>query len=149
MAGLISDEIKQTTFLSIKFSGNVQQREEFNKAIRDWSFETKNILAKNVREVATKGKIVDLLERKDGTIEKKLNKSIAYNLNKDKTKLIERVRFSFERHGVFLEKGVGNGTREAKVWFNDSMDKQLAKLADIASKYAVQFNVNKMSIKIK
>ena len=147
--GIIANEVKQTTFLSVKFSGDVQQQEEFNQAIKDWSFETKNILAKNVREVARKGKIVDYIQRKDGTIEKKLNKSIAYNLNRDKDRLIERVRFSFERHGVFLEKGVGNGTREAKIWFNNSMDSQIDKLADIAQKYAVQFNVDKMSIKIK
>lgn len=147
--GIIGDEIKQATFLSVKFSGNVQQQEEFNQAIKDWSLETKNILVKNVREVATKGKIVDLIHRKDGTVEKKLSKSIAYNLNKDRDKIFDRVRFSFERHGVFLEKGVGNGTREAKIWFNESIDKQIEKLADIAQKYAVQFNVDKMSIKIK
>lgn len=147
--GIVANEVKQTTFLSVKFSGDIQQQEEFNQAIKDWSYETKNILAKNVREVARKGKIVDIIHRKDGTIEKKLNKSIAYNLNRDKDKLIERVRFSFERHGVFLEKGVGNGTREAKIWFNDSIDRQIEKLADIAQKYAVQFNVDKMSIKIK
>ena len=127
----------------------MQQQEEFNQAIKDWSYETKNILAKNVREVARKGKIVDVIQRKDGTIEKKLNKSIAYNLNRDENKLIERVRFSFERHGVFVEKGVGNGTREVKIWFNNSIDSQVDKLAGIASKYAVQFNVDKMSIKIK
>jgi len=147
--GLVASEVKKNTFLSVKFSGDIQQQEEFNQAIKDWSLETKNILAKNVREVARKGKIVDLIHRKDGTIEKKLSKSIAYNLNRDKDKLIERVRFSFERHGVFLEKGVGNGSRETKVWFNQSMDRQIDKLADIAQKYAVQFNVNKMSIKIK
>ena len=146
--GLVASEVKKNTFLSVKFSGDIQQQEEFNQAIKDWSLETKNILAKNVREVARKGKIVDLIHRKDGTIEKKLSKSIAYNLNRDKDKLIERVRFSFERHGVFLEKGVGNGSRETKVWFNQSMDRQIDKLADIAQKYAVQFNVNKMSIKI-
>jgi len=147
--GIISDEINQATFLSVKFSGNMQQQEEFNQAIKDWSYETKNILAKNVREVARKGKIVDVIQRKDGTIEKKLNKSIAYNLNRDENKLIERVRFSFERHGVFVEKGVGNGTREVKIWFNNSIDSQVDKLASIAQKYAVQFNVDKMSIKIK
>lgn len=147
--GILGDEIKKASILSVKFSGDPLQQEEFNQAIKDWSLETKKILAKNVRSVVTKGKIHEILQRNDGTIEKKLSKSIAYHLNRDKDKLIERVRFSFERHGVFLEKGVGKGSREAKIWFNESVDEQIEKLGDIAQKYAVQFNVNKMSIKIK
>lgn len=147
--GAIANQIKQSQFLSVKFSGDAVQQEEFNLAIKDWSLETKNLLTKNVRQVVTNGKIKDMISRPDGTIEKKLSKSIAYHLNKDRDKIIERVRFSFERHGVFLEKGVGNGSRQAKVWFNDTIDSQIDKLADIAQRYAVQFNVDKMSIKIK
>lgn len=147
--GIVGDELKKTSFLSVKFSGDPLQQEEFNQAVKNWSTETKNILAKNVRSVVTKGKIHEILERPDGTIEKKLSKSIAYHLNRDRDKVIERIRFSFERHGVFLEKGVGKGSREPKVWFNETLDSQIDKLADIAQKYAVQFNVNRMSIKIK
>lgn len=147
--GAIANQVNQSQFLSVKFSGDAVQQEEFNLAIKDWSLETKNLLTKNVRQVVTNGKIKDMISRPDGTIEKKLSKSIAYHLNKDRDKIIERVRFSFERHGVFLEKGVGNGSRQAKVWFNDTIDSQIDKLADIAQRYAVQFNVDKMSIKIK
>lgn len=147
--GAIANQIKQSQILSVMFSGDTLQQEAFNLEVRDWSTETKNLLAKNVRQVVTHGKIEDMISRSDGTIEKKLSKSIAYHLNKDRDKIIERVRFSFERHGVFLEKGVGNGSRQAKVWFNDTIDSQIDKLADIAQRYAVQFNVDKMSIKIK
>ena len=147
--GAIANQVNQSQFLSVKFSGDAVQQEEFNLAIKDWSLETKNLLTKNVRQVVTNGKIKDMISRPDGTIEKKLSKSIAYHLNKDRDKIIERVRFSFERHGVFLEKGVGNGSRQAKIWFNDTIDSQIDKLADIAQRYAVQFNVDKMSIKIK
>ena len=54
--GILGDEIKKASILSVKFSGDPLQQEEFNQAIKEWSLETKNILTKNVRSVVTKGK---------------------------------------------------------------------------------------------
>ena len=140
--------MEKATILSVKFSGDPIQEENFNNEVKAWSLETKKLLTLNVEKMATNGKRLSQIVRSNGTIEKKLYRSIAFNLNK-RDNLIERVRFSFERHGVFLEKGVGKGSRVAKVWFNETIDNKLEELADIAQRYAVQFNIDKMSIKIK
>lgn len=145
--GTLYNNLKKTDFLSVDITGKAINEEKLNKAISEWSVETKNILIRNVKDVAPNGKL-SAITRADGTIEKKLSSSIGYHLNRNHG-LIERVRFSFERHGVFLEKGVGKGTRHSKIWFNTSMDAQIEKLADIAAEHSVEINISKLTIAIK
>lgn len=81
--------------------------------------------------------------------------------------LIERISFSFERHGVFVHKGVGRGykmnggfvlrtakgprqkAREGVDWFNPIMEQNVPDLADrLAEKFAdISLKATRMNIK--
>ena len=62
---------------------------------------------KNSARIFQGGKQTSFVMRK-GRMEGKLSESISARLGK-KTGVIELVSFSFERHGVFVHKGVGRG----------------------------------------
>ncbi len=52
--------------------------------------------------------------------------------------LLSSIRFKFPRHMIFVHKGVGHGhpisnPRRAKPWFNEILDKEIEKLADIVA----------------
>jgi len=90
---------------------------------------------------------------KDGTVhkpgrsEKKLDQSITGKTKKD-FGVVDRITFTFERHGVFVHKGVGRGyqmqggmvvrtaksktteVRQPAEWFNPVLDQALPELAD-------------------
>lgn len=144
----MSETTESVDFVRIKFSGDVVEQEEFNQKIRDWAEQTTKIFVANVERMCVKGKTKPQITRKDGTIEKKLSQSIGFFVNK-KDQVAERIRFSFERHGVFVEKGKGATPREAKEWFNPTIDKKMEELADIVQEYGVSLNIRKLGIKIK
>ena len=93
----------------------------------------------------TKGK--DGTISRPGRIERKLEESIQSKTQKDYG-VINCISYSFERHGIFVHKGVGRGyqmqggmvTRVAKSkttevrqpaeWFNPVLDQALPELAD-------------------
>ncbi len=147
--GILFNTLTKADFFSVKFSGDPIQEEQFNIAINDWANETKSILIRNVENETSKGKSGTIFKKGD-ILEKKLSKSIGFHLNRDKNSdVISRVRFAFERHGVYLQKGVGRGTRNPVNWFNDSIESQIEKLGDLALDNAVQFNIDGWGIKIK
>ena len=93
----------------------------------------------------TKGK--DGTVQKPGRSEKKLDQSITGRIRKDYG-VVDRITFSFERHGVFVHKGVGRGyqmqggmvvrtaksrtteIRQPAEWFNPVLDQALPELAE-------------------
>jgi hypothetical protein len=66
----------------------------------------------------------------------------------------QRVSFSFERYGVFVEKGVGRGNdignlsrnRRAKPWFNPVMETKLPLLADKVTEHFADLTVKNIFI---
>ena len=109
---------------------------------------------------------------KDGTVskpgrsEKKLEESIIGKTRKD-FGIIDRITYSFERHGVFVHKGVGRGyqisggmvqrtakskmtePRQPAEWFNPVLDQSLPELADKLAEINADavLNATKMMIK--
>ena len=70
--------------------------------------------------------------------------------------MINRVRFTFKRTGVFVHKGVGRGTkaaqagttkRVAKEWFNPVIDEFADELMDKTGDQNVEIAYDKMKIK--
>jgi hypothetical protein len=77
---------------------------------------------------------------------------------------IERISFNFERHGVFVHKGVGRGypssgkqkidnpsgkTRKPIEWFNPVIDKYIPELADKIAEINADAAVNATTMKIR
>lgn len=148
--GIFFNSLTQADFFSVKFSGDPVQEEKFNFAVKEWATKTKEILISNVDEKTTKGKRSTIYKENGSIIEKKLGKSIGFHLNKTKKgNVTERVRFAFERHGVYLEKGVGKGIRNKNEWFNKSIDNQIDELADIAVDNGVKLNFDGFGIRIR
>jgi hypothetical protein len=94
--------------------------------------------------------------------EGKLAESITSNYMLD-LGLISRVGFAFERHGVFVHKGVGRKypitgaqhvnhpsgkTRVAVEWFNPELEKHIPELADRLAEINANFAVNATRMKI-
>ncbi|NQU51636.1 MAG: hypothetical protein HQ522_03760 [Bacteroidetes bacterium] len=116
-----------------------------NQLIKRWAPKVKRAL-KNSARIFDGGKSTSFVMRK-GRMEGKLADSITTRLGK-KMGVTELVSFSFERHGVFVHKGVGRGweingatvTRTAKgsmsaprnpaPWFNAVLNIHVPKLAD-------------------
>lgn len=148
--GMFFNSLTQADFFSVKFSGDPVQEEKFNFAVKEWATKTKEILISNVDDKTTKGKRSAIYKENGSIIEKKLVKSIGFHLNKTKKgNVTERVRFAFERHGVFLEKGVGKGIRNKTEWFKKSIDNQIDELADIAVENGVKLNFDGFGIRIR
>lgn len=110
----------------------------------DWSSMVIRKLSANVSGM-TQGKRVGFVTRKDGTKESKLSASLKTRTGKMNGE-ISNVSFSFERHGVFVHKGVGRGPggingmvvrkatisnpRKPNEWFNPVINDNLPELAD-------------------
>jgi hypothetical protein len=115
-------------------------------------------------ELYTKGK--DGTFQKPGRSEKKLDRSITCKIRKDYC-VVNRITFSFERHGVFVHKGVGRGyqmqggmvvrtaksktteIRQSAEWFNPVLDKALPELADKLAEINADAVVKAMGMMIK
>lgn len=131
----------------MEFSNSVSgfNVEEQNAVIQKWAPKVKRRL-KNQASMFSEGKKTSFVMRK-GRMEGKLFESISARLSK-KMGIIELVSFQFERHGVFVHKGVGRGyrvngnavirtskgpmqmPRNPAPWFNIVLDVQVPILAD-------------------
>jgi hypothetical protein len=98
--------------------------------------------------------------------EGKLAQSITSKTKKDYGS-VELVSFNFERHGVFIHKGVGRGyemvsgkvirtakgpqtgTRVPEEWFNPVLDRYLPELADKLAELDANIAVNATKVKIR
>ena len=69
--------------------------------------------------------------------------------------LTDRIGFSFNRSGVFVETGVGKGRpansirarKAAKPWFNRTLEENMGELADIAADAHASINANRIFIR--
>jgi hypothetical protein len=71
------------------------QWETFNQEVLQWGFRTRNLLKGSIASLSMKGK-------------GELVRSLQMKTKKDSGE-IDRIIFSFHRHGVFFHKGVGRG----------------------------------------
>lgn len=131
-------------FVSAGSSGNYPV-ETHNQLLKNWSTKVVRDLRKSARWF-DEGKEQAFIQRK-GRTENKLVRSIRVKLGKE-SGIVEYVGFSFERHGVFVHKGVGRGyemagnfvirtasassgkPRIAVEWFNPVLDKHLPEIAN-------------------
>ena len=137
---------------------------EQNALIKRWSPKVKRAL-KNSARVFQNGKQTSFVVR-NGRMEGKLADSIKSRLGKQMG-VIELVSFSFERHGVFVHKGVGRGyglqgsavVRTAKnpmvayrnpvAWFNPILEKHIPELANRIAEINTNAAVNATKLNIK
>lgn len=107
------------------------RQEQFRKDVRQWSRITK-------KELLFKLESLDLRGRKKIGDTRPLKKSLR-NSVRTRGGEVERVSFSFVRHGIFLEHGVGRGRpvrsakakASAKKWLSEVIPEQFDELADI------------------
>lgn len=124
--------------------------DEFNAKVRGWSISTRG-------RMASKAPVYSGSDSKTRA-SKKLSQSVIYSL-KMEFGSASRIRFSFERHGVFVQYGVGRGyirqgnsvikgsrkgekidvskgiNRHPVDWFDIEIRQGLAQLADITQEY--------------
>jgi hypothetical protein len=123
--------------------------EQQNYAVLKWLPKVRRVLVSKAK-MFTQGKNVPMVTR-GPRVEHKLANSINTKTRKDFGE-IDTISFSFERHGVFVHKGVGRGykmssgvvTRTAKGpvtilrkpvdWFNPVLDGYIPELADNIAK---------------
>jgi len=136
--------------------------------ILKWTPKVRSALRSSARWFSD-GKFESAVLRHGGKqLEKKLATSINSKVGKD-FGLTNYVGFSFERHGVFVHKGVGRGyqsnglgfvtrtainppkgqERIAVEWFNPVLDKYLPELADRIASINADAAVNATQMKIK
>jgi hypothetical protein len=137
-----------------------------NEIVGKWTPKILNFLRSSARRFVN-GKTEPMVLRHGGKqVERKLAASLASKMGREYG-LINYVGFSFERHGVFVHKGVGRGykmvsgavvrtakrkphpkEREAAEWFNPVVERNVIKLAhDIANNSAdAAVNATRMKI---
>ena len=117
---------------SVSITEQYKIDKEQNAAVLKWVPKVRRNLKTSAMQF-TKGKTVSMVTRGTQT-EGKLANSIRSKTGKDYG-VIELVTFQFERHGVFVHKGVSSGhpisnPREATEWFNPILEKYIPELAD-------------------
>lgn len=131
-----------------------------NEAIKQWIPKVRSALKSSAKWFSD-GKHESFVIRGNQR-EGKLAESITSNTGFD-FGLISRVGFAFERHGVFVHKGVGrkypiSGPQEIKNpsgrprvavdWFNPELEKYVPELADRLAEINANFAVNATRMKI-
>ncbi|MCK5776816.1 MAG: hypothetical protein KAH25_11595 [Bacteroidales bacterium] len=150
--------------INLSNSVNTFDVEKQNLLIKRWSPKVKRAL-KNSAKTFQNGKKTSFVIR-GGQTEGKLSESIKARLGKQMG-VIELVSFSFERHGVFVHKGVGRGyelqgsavVRTAKnpmvayrnpvAWFNPILEKHIPELANRIAEINTNAAVNATKLNIK
>jgi hypothetical protein len=117
-----------------------------------------NIITKKTREA----KDALIAEQSKLNMQHGKNRTETDTLDKLKTNtkknagVINRIRFKFKKSGVFVHKGVGNGTpiskvgstkRKAKPWFNPVIERFAEKLSDEVMDELLEVNYDKLKIK--
>lgn len=136
--------------VSISNTSHSFNTEEQNAVIRKWIPKVRSNLKANAKRLVN-GKTQSFVKR-PGRTEGKLADSIRSKTRKDHG-VIETVTFQFERHGVFVHKGVSRGhpignPRQANEWFNPPLDKYLPELADRIAAINTDAAVNATRMKI-
>lgn len=145
--------------------------DKFNKDVRSWGQKVQSQLKQETISRFNKGKKKNRIYKSGihkGKNEKKLSRSLKVKFRKERGgEQIETVAFGLERHGVFLQKGVGSGYvssgggvariaksddgkyRFADNWFNGTLDKNIDSLSDTIVKHAgngIVLNTKRMYI---
>jgi len=117
---------------------------KFNNDVRTWATTATNDLLTqfdvlNIRHV----------KRSPSAIP---SKDALKNFLKARQGLVDTISFKFPQHMVFVHKGVSKGhpitnPRQAKEWFNPSMDKSVEQLADIVADNDGELIVNNFTIR--
>lgn len=127
----------------------VQNIEKQNQVIKAWIPKVRRGLQSSAKQF-TDGKTKSFIMRGNQK-EGKLAKSIGSKTHKNGM-AIEGVSFTFERHGVFVHKGVGRGgpgSREAVEWFNPIIEKYFPELADRITEINANAAVDATKMKIR
>lgn len=140
--------------------------DEFNKGVTAWGDKTTDQLIQITKTVFPHGRKVSKARGR-----RKLSRSIRPNYYKERGGAqIERIGFNLQRHGVFLQKGVGRGyqvmgqsvqkfARDPRTdrlfhrrpvnWFNATMDRNIPELRNILVKHtgdAIVLNTKRIYI---
>jgi hypothetical protein len=133
---------------------------QINAAVQQWIPKVRSVLKSSAKWFSD-GKNQSFVTR-GNRIEGKLSESITSNTGREYG-LIFRVGFAFERHGVFVQKGVGRKypitgpqpvkhpsgkTRIAVDWFNEEMEKYVPELADKLAEINANMAVNATRMRI-
>lgn len=137
---------------------------EQNRIIKRWIPKVRSALKTSARWFID-GKDSPMVIRSVGQIETKLAQTIRSRTGQEYG-AIELVSFNFERHGVFVHKGVGRGyemqggkvvrtakgemkkPRYAVEWFNPVLDKYVPELADAIALQQTNAVVNATKMRI-
>ena len=139
--------------------------EEHNKVVEAWAPKVRTRLKSNALVLLPDGKDKNSVIRGNRT-EMKLAASITSKVKKE-FGIVDRISFNFERHGVFVHKGVGRGykisggtvvrvakgkettSRKPVEWFNPVLEQMLPELADRLAEVNADavLNVSRMMIK--
>jgi len=140
------------------FSGviSIADINKYNKELRSWAAKTRWQLKAGAASKTKKGKTKTRISKdKFGNSFKEtiLSKDIRYNIKKAYGE-VERIGFTFPRHGVFFQKGVGNkhgiaNPRTSVDWFNAVIERNITELENIVAKYYEVAAVNATQILIQ
>jgi len=117
---------------------------KLNADVRKWSFQTKNMMAQNVRMLTNSSK-TDYI--------RKINwQRLAPNIRPRtivKDGMAERVTMNYPAHGYFISVGSGRGhhkkTNPRRIinWYNDILESQVENLGDI-----VQAHISTLTVRV-
>jgi hypothetical protein len=124
--------------------------DEQNAVVKQWIPKVRSQLTSSARQFAD-GKEQSFVMRGNRT-EKKLAQSITSGVRKEFGEIYS-VTFQFERHGVFVHKGVSRGhkvgnERTAFEWFNPVLEQNLPDLANRIAKINADAALNATRMKI-
>lgn len=124
--------------------------EEQNEIVSQWIPKVRRLLIASARQFPD-GKEVSMVQR-HGRKEKKLASSITSKTRKEYGEIYS-VSFQFERHGVFVHKGVSRGhpvgnERTAFEWFNPVLEQNIPELANRIAAINANAAVNATRMKI-
>ena len=139
--------------------------QEQNEAVSKWSSMVQRRLRQNLQQFNNgKNSTVQRPGRSERMLRTSLNSKTKQNYG-----VIDRISIQFERHGVFVHKGVGNGykmqggtvirtakkpipyprPRVAVEWFNPILDQSLPELADKLADIGANAVVNATRMRIR
>lgn len=168
LTGRMANRLTQSPVAGLTTQTDQQTIRQQNELIQKWTPKVRSALRNSARWFSD-GKFESAVLRHGGKqLEKKLAASISSKVGKDYG-LANYVGFQFERHGVFVHKGVGRGyqsnglgfvrrtainppraqQRIAVEWFNPVLDKYLPELADGIAEINADAAVNATQIRIK
>jgi hypothetical protein len=166
------------SYISDKITGPVISKEEYKRKAEAWSIKVLLASRDNARKFGkgkgTPGQPKDPHTYKKGKkrgqkeykLSKQGNNGMFFKMSLDKTGEYEGTGFKMPIHGIFRAWGVGNGQprtpgkrihlgknpiiRTPSNWFDENIDKNAEKLADIAAEYyGDKMIVNTFGVKIK